>query len=162
QTQSRDGNSFRIAIVNALFQLISDQELSTLLELMREFYSQQQMRFDEAAASRAVTSALNAPGLAQIYFIFRGPELAGYFTLTYCFSLEFHGRFGLLDELYLREPFRRQKLGKAVVAFAEDLCKKAGIEALRLEVGRENQPAQSLYRTAGFKEDERNLMTKWL
>jgi ribosomal protein S18 acetylase RimI-like enzyme len=148
--------------VNALFQLISDQELATLLELMREFYSQQQMHFDEAAASRALTSALNGPGLAQIYLIFRGPELAGYFVLTFCFSLEFHGRFGLLDELYLREPFRRQKLGKAVVAFAEDLCRKAGIEALRLEVGRENQPAQSLYRTAGFKEDERNLMTKWL
>jgi hypothetical protein len=31
------------------------------------------MRFDEPAASRAVTSALNGPGLAQIYFIFRGP-----------------------------------------------------------------------------------------
>ena len=154
--------SFRIAIVNALFQLISDQELSTLLELMREFYAQQEMRFHEPAASRAVTSALNDPGLAQIYLIFRGQELAGYFTLTFCFSLEFHGRFGLLDELYLREPYRRQKFGKAVVAFAEDLCRKAGIEALRLEVGRENQPAQSLYRTAGFKEDERNLMTKWL
>ena len=129
---------------------------------MREFYAQQQMRFDKPAASRAVTSALNDPGLAQIYLIFRGQELSGYFTLTFCFSLEFHGRFGLLDELYLREPFRRQKLGKAVVAFAEDLCKKAGIAALRLEVGRENQPAQSLYRTAGFKEDERNLMTRWL
>lgn len=49
-----------------------------------------------------------------------------------------------------------------MVVFAEDLCKKAGIEALRLEVGRENEPAQSLYRTASFKEDERNLMTKWL
>jgi ribosomal protein S18 acetylase RimI-like enzyme len=129
---------------------------------MREFYAQQQMRFDEPAASRAVASALNDPSLAQVYLIFRGQELAGYFALTFCFSLEFHGRFGLLDELYLREPYRRQKLGNAVVAFAEEQCKKANIKALRLEVGRENQPAQSLYRTAGFKEDERNLMTKWL
>jgi ribosomal protein S18 acetylase RimI-like enzyme len=129
---------------------------------MREFYAQQEMRFEEPAASRAVTSVLNDPDLAQIYLIFRGTELAGYFVLTFCFSLEFHGRFALLDELYLREEFRRQKLGKAVVAFAEELCKKAGIKALRLEVGRENQPAQSLYSAAGFKQDERNLMTKWL
>jgi GNAT superfamily N-acetyltransferase len=148
--------------VNVLFQLLSDQELPALLEMMREFYSQQEMRFDEAAASRAVGSALNDPGLAQIYLIFRGAELAGYFALTFCFSLEFHGRFALLDELYLREPFRRQKLGKAVVAFTEDLCRKAGVKALRLEVGRENHGAQSLYRVAGLKEDERNLMTKWL
>ncbi len=148
--------------MNALFQLLSDQELSALLELMREFYAQQHMQFDEPAASLAVNRVLNNPDLAQIYLIFRGAELAGYFALTFCFSLEFHGRFALLDELYLREPYRRQKLGKAVVVFAEDLCKKAGIKAVRLEVGRENQGAQSLYRTAGFKEDERNLMTKWL
>ena len=148
--------------MNALFQLLSDHEISTLLEMMREFYAQQEMRFDEPAASLAINRALSNPELAQIYLIFRGAELAGYFVLTFCFSLEFHGRFALFDELYLREPFRRQKLGKAVVAFAEDLCKKAGIKALRLEVGRENQPAQSLYRAAGFKEDERNLMTKWL
>jgi GNAT superfamily N-acetyltransferase len=148
--------------VNALFQLLSDQELPTLLEMMREFYGQQQMQFDEVAASHAVTRALNNPDLAQIYLIFRGTELAGYFALTFCFSLEFHGRFALLDELYLREAFRRQKLGNAVVAFAEDLCRKAGVKALRLEVGRKNQGAQSLYRAAGFKEDERNLMTKWL
>lgn len=129
---------------------------------MREFYSQQEMRFDESAASHAVNRALENPDLAQIYLIFRGAELAGYFALTFCFSLEFHGRFALFDELYLREPFRRQKLGKAVVAFAEELCKKAGIKAVRLEVGRENLPAQSLYNAAGFKQDERNLMTKWL
>ena len=130
--------------------------------MMREFYSQQEMRFDKSMASQAVKRALENPDLAQIYLIFRGTELAGYFALTFCFSLEFHGRFALFDELYLREPFRRQKLGKAVVAFAEELCKKAGIKAVRLEVGRENQPAQSLYNAAGFKQDERNLMTKWL
>ena len=148
--------------MNALFQLLSDHELPALLELMREFYAQQEMRFDEPAASLAINRALSNPELAQIYLIFRGAELAGYFALTFCFSLEFHGRFALFDELYLREPFRRQKLGKAVVAFAEELFKKAGIKAVRLEVGRENQPAQSLYSAAGFKEDERNLMTKRL
>jgi GNAT superfamily N-acetyltransferase len=149
-------------VVNALFQLLSDQELPALLELMREFYAQQHMAFDEAAASLAVARVLENPELAQIYLIFRGADLAGYFALTFCFSLEFHGRFALLDELYLREPYRRQKLGKAVVIFAEDLCRKAGVKALRLEVGRENQGAQSLYLGAGFKVDQRNLMTKWL
>jgi GNAT superfamily N-acetyltransferase len=147
--------------VNALFQLLSDHEIPTLLEMMREFYSQQEMRFDEPTASLAINKVLNNPDLGQIYLIFRGAELAGYFALTFCFSLEFHGRFALLDEVYLREPYRRQKLGKAVVAFAEDLCRKADIKALRLEVGRENQGAQSLYQASGFKEDERNLMTRW-
>ena len=148
--------------MNVLFQLLSDQEVPALLAMMRGFYSQQHMQLDEPAASLAITEALDNPDLAQIYLIFRGAELAGYFALTFCFSLEFHGRFALLDELYLREGFRRQKLGKAVVAFAEDLCRKAGVKALRLEVGRDNAPAQALYRQCGFREDARNLMTKWL
>jgi GNAT superfamily N-acetyltransferase len=148
--------------MNVLFQLLSEQEVPALLEMMREFYSQQQMRFDGKAARNAIGNLLQAPDHGQIYLIFRGAELAGYFTLTFCFSLEFHGRFGLLDELYLREPFRGQKLGQGVIGFAEGLCRRAGIAALRLEVGRDNAPAQSLYRKSGFTEDARNLMTRWL
>lgn len=130
--------------------------------MMREFYSQQEMEFDEAVASRSINSALKNPELALIYLIFHGQELAGYFVLTSCFSLEFNGRFALFDELYLREPFRRQKLGKAVVGFAESICRQTGTAAMRLEVGRDNTAAQALYRQCGFEEDARNLMTKWL
>jgi len=120
------------------------------------------MRFDEKAARAAIERLLKEPQLGQIYLIFRGPALAGYFALTFCFSLEFHGRFALLDELYLREAFRRLKLGEGVVGFAEGICRREGIAALRLEVGRENAPAQALYKKSGFAEDARNLMTKWL
>src|ERR1700704_4148685 len=149
-------------VMNVLFQLLSDQEIPVLLQMMHEFYAQQEMRFDATIASGAIDNLIQSPEHGQIYLIFRGAELAGYFVLTFCFSLEFHGRFALLDELYLRQEFRRQKLGKAVVAFTEELCKKAGIKAVRLEVGKENEPARLLYRAAGFQEDARNLMTKWL
>ncbi len=148
--------------MNVLFQLLSDQEVPALLEMMREFYSQQHMRFDETAARCAINKLLQSPQLGQIYLIFRGQAMAGYFVLTFCFSLEFHGRFALLDELYLREDFRRLKLGQGVIGFAEGICRREGMAALRLEVGRENQPAQALYRNSGFAEDARNLMTKWL
>src|SRR5262245_14337266 len=148
--------------MNVLFQLLSEEEVPALLEMMREFYAEQQMRFDPAAARAAISKVLHDRKHGEIYLIFRGIEMAGYFTLTFCFSLEFHGRFALLDELYLREPFRRLKLGQGVVGFAEGICRREGISALRLEVGRENAPAQSLYRASGFVEDARNLMTKWL
>ncbi len=129
---------------------------------MREFYMEQQMGFDEKAAAAAVAKLIHDSSLGEIYFIFRGAQLAGYFAVTFCFSLEFHGRFALLDELYLRETFRRRKLGEAAVAFVESICKKTGIEALRLEVGRRNSPAQALYRSAGFAQEGRFLFTKWL
>ncbi len=148
--------------MNVLFQLLSDQELPALVEMMREFYEQQHMHFDDDAARGAIGQLLKSPEHGQIYLIFRGQALAGYFALTFCFSLEFHGRFALLDELYLREPFRRMKLGEGVVGFAEGICRREGMVALRLEVGRENAPAKALYEKSGFAEDARNLMTKWL
>lgn len=148
--------------MNALFQLLSEAEISTLLGMMRDFYAQQHMRFDSGAAAKAVKQLLADPGVGQICFIYRGADLAGYFVLTFCFSLEFHGHFALLDELYLREEFRGQKLGKAAIAFAKTVCKQKGIRALRLEVGEENHAAQGLYRSSGFAKDARYLYTQWL
>ncbi len=129
---------------------------------MREFYSSQRLHFDERVAANGIKKLLADPALGQISFIFRGAELAGYFVLTFCFSLELHGKFALLDELYVREAFRRRKLGKAVIAFAVTVCKQMGIKALRLEVGRENEAAQGLYRACGFAQEPRHLFTKWL
>jgi ribosomal protein S18 acetylase RimI-like enzyme len=129
---------------------------------MSEFYSGQRMRFDEKVASNGLKRLLADASLGQACFIYHGAELAGYFVLTFCFSLEFNGKFALLDELYIREPFRGRHLGQAVIAFAETVCKQTGIKALRLEVGRDNEAAQALYRACGFAEDARYLFTKWL
>lgn len=148
--------------MNPIFQLLSDSEIAIALELMREFYGQTHMVFSESAARAALGKMLSDPSNGELYLVFRGAELAGYFALTFCFSLEFHGRFALLDELYIREPFRGHHLGKSVMAFAESACRKAGIKALRLEVGEDNQHAQALYSGAGLKKDSRFLFTKWL
>ena len=122
---------------------------------------QQEMRFENAAATRAIKNLLDDPRLGQIYLIFRGAELAGYFALTFCFSLEFHGRFALLDEVYLLEPFRRQKLGKASWRFCEDMCRKAGIRRCAWKsAAKTHRRNRSI--ASGFAEDARNLMTKWL
>jgi GNAT superfamily N-acetyltransferase len=155
-------NSLSEVVLNALFQLLSEAEIPSLLGMMRDFYAQQNMRFESGAAAKAINQLLADPTVGQIYFIYSGPELAGYFALTLCFSLEFHGHVALLDELYLREEFRGRKLGTAAIAFAKTLCKQKGIRALRLEVGDENDAAEGLYRASGFVKDARHLYTQWL
>lgn len=148
--------------MNALFQQISEQDIPALLEMMREFYPQQHMRLDEQVMARTVKKFLSDPSLGQVCFIYHGSELAGYFVMTVCVSLEFQGNFALLDELYVRKAFRGKKLGSSVIPFVENICRQRGIRALRLEVGRSNHGAQRLYRAAGFAEDDRLLFTKWL
>jgi ribosomal protein S18 acetylase RimI-like enzyme len=148
--------------MNAQFRPLSVHDIPTLLLLMREFYPQQGMPLDEKAAVSAAETLVKDPHWGEIHLISTDRNLAGYFVLTICFSLEFHGRFALLDEIYLRQPFRHQGLGHAAVAFAEEICKARGIKAIRLEVGQENASAQRFYRVAGYKQEPRFLFTKWL
>ena len=148
--------------MNALFQLLSEDDLKRFTGLMREFYSDQHLPFDQPVALSGLQKLIATPSLGQAYLIFLGSEAAGYFVLTFCFSLEFHGRFGLLDELYIRPQFRRQKLARASIEFAERICREKHIKALRLEVGEENQPGLTLYQAAGFAQEKRRLFTRWL
>jgi len=148
--------------MNALFQLLSEDDLKNFTGLMREFYSDQHLPFDQSVALSGLQKLITTPGLGEAYLIFLGSEAAGYFVLTFCFSLEFHGRFALLDELYVRPQFRRQKLAKAAIEFAEKVCRAKHIKALRLEVGEENQAGLELYRGTGFSQENRRLFTRWL
>ncbi len=149
-------------LIEPTFRLLTTNGISDLLTLMREFYSDQQMKFDEAVARDTVEAVLRDNSLARITLIYSGETLAGYFVLTFCFSLEFHGRFGLLDELYVRERWQRLGLGRRAEAMAAQICREEGLSALRLEVGEANPEAESLYSRLGFNVEPRKLMTKWL
>ncbi|HSM87858.1 MAG TPA: GNAT family N-acetyltransferase [Candidatus Limnocylindrales bacterium] len=147
--------------MNQEFKLAAQEHFPALLAMMREFYAGQHMDFSGGVRD-ALSRLIADPALGRAYLVGDVQQPMGYFILTFCFSLEFHGRFGLLDELYLRPAFRSKKLGRQVMTFIESACRDAGVEAVRLEAGQENAIAQSLYRSAGFKTEPRRLMTKWL
>jgi ribosomal protein S18 acetylase RimI-like enzyme len=101
-------------------------------------------------------------GLGGVWLIAMGGETAGYLCVTVCYSLEFAGRFALLDELYLKEAWRGKGIGRQAIVFAEEWSRARGLAAIRLEVAHANLRALELYRRQGFKAHERHLMTKWL
>jgi ribosomal protein S18 acetylase RimI-like enzyme len=53
-------------------------------------------------------------------------------------------------------------VGKSAIKFVEEACRALGVQALHLEVGRDNPRAQALYRRVGFEDHDRYLMTKWI
>lgn len=89
-------------------------------------------------------------------------EVAGYAVLTFGYSLEFHGRDAFVDELYLRNEYRGQGIGKRALEFLTEVCVAEGVSALHLEVERSNTQAQAVYRKFGFEDHDRYLMTRWL
>lgn len=134
----------------------------TILALMRAFYAEEHLVFDETAARRAVGDLLDRPALGTILIFESAGRVVGHATLTFGFSLEFHGRYVLLDELYLIPDARGRGWGRRALALAEAWARSAHVGALRLELNHTNTRARALYLAAGFTDDRRDLFTRWL
>jgi ribosomal protein S18 acetylase RimI-like enzyme len=143
------------------FRTARPDDLPMLLGLMRQFYQDTEIAFDPEA-SQALLALLADPSLGRVFVIEVGLETAGYAVLTLGFSLEFLGRDGFVDELFVVPAFRRRGLGLAAIRKLESVAAELGVRALHLEVGPENESAFDLYRGAGFRDRRHRLMTRLL
>jgi ribosomal protein S18 acetylase RimI-like enzyme len=131
------------------------------LGMMAQLYSST-MHFDAAWARTSLEWLIANDFAGAAWLMEADGHTAGYMVLTIGYSLEFHGRYGLLDEIFIEGQFRSRGIGRQALAFVEEVCRKRGLHALRLEVARTNLHALALYRRAGFHAHSRDLMTKWL
>jgi len=144
------------------FKLASVPDINLLVELMREFYEFDHHTFDEWAARSALQKILGDNSFGKVWLIQLDGSPVGYVVLTLGFSLMYHGRDAFIDEIYVKESYRGRGIGKRGLQFVEGACRTLGVQALHLEVGRENTVAQTVYRKIGFADHDQYLMTKWL
>lgn len=144
------------------FALAGPGDEEIVLELMREFYTIEHLDYRQEVARAALRELWGDTARGRVYLPSVEGSLAGYLVLTYGFSLEFHGRDALVDELYLREAYRGRGLGTACLRWVEEVCREEGIHAVHLEVDRINTGAKRLYHREGYADHDRHLLTKWL
>jgi len=138
------------------------EDLDVLLGLMEEYYLLDKLPFDRRKAMAAVSKLLNNDALGAAWLIQADSVTAGYLILTLGYSLEYQGRDAFIDEIYLRPAFRGKGCGKAAMALVMEEARSRGVQALHLEVDRDNRTAQAFYRKAGFEDQDRYLLTKRL
>ena len=143
-------------------RVATDADTETLLLLMQEFYATEHLIFREKVLRRCIDEMFENPKLGHVYIIELNTQPVGYVVLTFGYSLEFHGQDALVDEFYVREPFRGQGIGSSVLESIAKMCRDEGIAAVHLEVDRENTAAQQLYQREGFVDHHRYLLTKWV
>jgi diamine N-acetyltransferase len=85
----------------------------------------------------------------------------GYLVICFDYSLEYRGKGGWIDELFVETPYRGKGIGTQLLDLAESACREHGAQFLHLEVNHGN-PAIELYRRRGFVDHERYLMSKSL
>ena len=129
---------------------------------MGEFYAESGYPLDQEIARSAFLELIENPDLGRVWLILLSGEPVGYIAVTFGFSLEYYGRDGFIDDLFIRAPFRGVGLGTRVLEAIEAECRALGLRALHLEVGRTNEPALALYRRQGFRDNDRQLLSKRL
>src|SRR5215213_179912 len=103
-----------------------------LRELMAEFYAHEGLSFDAERTLGAFRTLAADPHLGRVWIFRVGGEVVGYIAVTVCFSLEFAGRYALVDELYVREAHRGRGIGARALEVAADACRDLDVSALRL------------------------------
>lgn len=133
-----------------------------LWPLVRALHAHEHLPEPGAAVRGALKALLAGDDRGFVLVAEDHGQMVGYVVLGFGFSLEFHGRDALMDELYVREAHRGHGAGTLSLAFVEELCRTEGIRALHLEVDRSNGRAERLYHRAGYRDHDRYLLTKWL
>ena len=134
-------------------------DIPALLPLIEALYQHEQIAFDAIRIADLLGSLIRQPDQGEVLLLDEGGQHAGYLVLTWCFSFEFGGRFGLLDELYVAPAFRSGGRAALAIHAAIARCREKGAGALRLEVTEGNDRAANVYRRHGFRTDPRRLMT---
>jgi GNAT superfamily N-acetyltransferase len=141
--------------------LASRENINTVQSLMQRFYAEEKLHYDGVAASAALDLLFAGPNMGAIFLLQdTGGNSHGYFVLTIGFSLEFGGRYALLDELFVLPSARGQGAGKSALVAAEAWVAWRNIPILRLEVNHHNEKARSIYLNWGFQDDQRNILSK--
>lgn len=143
----------------ASFRKADKEDIALLMEMIRSFYLEDHHDYQENRIRRALEDVLANREMALVYLVEADGHVAGYFILSFGWSLEYYGRDVFIDELYIRENFRRLGLGKKSLDFIEQYVRDNKINAIHLEVNKFNI-ARKLYESRGYISHNSDLMSK--
>jgi ribosomal protein S18 acetylase RimI-like enzyme len=144
------------------FQLFALTDIRIVLSMMRQFNAIDNYPFDECERTENLKLLLDNPDYGKLWIIKKSDSVAGYTFLGFGFSFEFKGRDAFVDELFILPEFQGQGIGKEAIDFIIIEAKKEGVKVLHLEAEHHNERGLRLYRTKGFVDHKRFLLSKVL
>jgi GNAT superfamily N-acetyltransferase len=140
-------------------RLAEREDVSRLVAFMTEFYGESGYSVNQTRAAEAFSILIANERLGYVWLIEAAGQDVGYVVLTLGYSMEYGGRDGFIDDLFVQAAYRNGGLGSATLSEVCSFAERLGVRALHLEVGRDNAAAHTVYRRAGFMDTERQLLT---
>jgi ribosomal protein S18 acetylase RimI-like enzyme len=136
-------------------------DLPTVFPRTRALNDHEGIEISDERLRAGLEKLLGNPGFGGVWLVTRDGETIGYAIVTYGYDLEFGGREGWLTELWIDVDQRGAGAGAAVITALEAELKLRDVQAMHLQVRREN-PAFRLYERMGFVASPRTIMTRRL
>jgi GNAT superfamily N-acetyltransferase len=135
------------------------RDVPVLLSLMQAFYAEADFPLPSEPAAAGFEALLAEPRLGGIWLAQDGQHAVGHVVLTVCFSMEYGGLRGFIDDLYVRPAARGRGAGASLLAAARVDAARRDVRALHVEVGPDNHVARRLYARAGYADSGHLLLT---
>ena len=134
-----------------------DQE--KLLPMVARYHDHEGIELSDDERAAALDPLLEGSPLGAVWFI--GPKMApvGYVAVSFGWSIEMGGMDAFIDELWVREKVRGRGMASEALSALIPALEEAGVKALHLEVA-DGNPAERIYKRAGFKRRAFTLMTR--
>ena len=144
--------------MTAALRLARPEDLDRLLPMVAAFHEEEGIDLDDAAQRAGVAPLLDGIPQGCIYLV--GPARApiGYVILTFGWSVEFGGMDAFVDEIYVRRAVRGRGIATEILSSLPRALAEGGVNAIHLEVSRDNEAAQKLYARAGFRVREKYVL----
>jgi ribosomal protein S18 acetylase RimI-like enzyme len=134
------------------------EKLAELFDDYRTFYRKSP---DKNAAKEFIAARLIC-GDSKIYVCIEPyGTIAGFVQLYPLFSSTRMQRLWLLNDLYVASIYRGGGYSTALINRAKKLCRESGAAGLTLETEKDNEVANSLYRSTDFNINLRHNFYSW-
>lgn len=128
----------------------SVEEVSHLFDAYRQFYGR---KSDLKSAQQFLSQRIANNESIVFTAVKDGKEVVGFVQLYPLFSSLSVGRVWVLNDLYVKEQYRREGIAKKLVEKVHAFAAKDGAHAIVLETASDNTQAQSLYKKFGYEKD---------
>jgi ribosomal protein S18 acetylase RimI-like enzyme len=134
-------------------------DLPRLLPLVKAYYAFDAIEYDANTLRVALSRLLKDKSLGRAWAIDTGGGLAGYAVLAFSYDLEFGGREAIITDLFISARYRRRGYGARLLSMIIAYCRRTALYEIELHVTRENRAAMAFYKSFGFLDRRRTVLT---
>lgn len=137
-----------------LIECIAQNEINLIISLLKELY----LELGEEAESiyflnRELITKILSSGMTEIYLVkMDRQKIAGIFVLTECQSIYAGGKYGLIDEMYIKPEFRSIKIGSYLIEKANIIGREKNWKRIDVTSPTEDKgkKVRAFYEKCGF------------